>query len=145
MTLIPETQVGELEGHAPRLPGAVNQEDVAPLRFLELPAQGRQTLQVDGDRVEGVAVGEPLEGSEGNPHPPFRELFPDLGELAVGEEPSLAHAGNQVEGIAALGRGDRVGGEDPAGVLGAGEKDLSDGQGLTGILDRPGDGLLDVK
>ena len=63
----------------------------------------------------------------------------------MGQEPSLAHMGDQVEGVDALGRGDRVGSEDPKVVLGAVEKHLGDGQEPTGVLDRAGDGLLDMK
>ena len=47
--------------------------------------------------------------------------------------------------MAAIGRGEGVGGEDPAAVLGTVEDDLRDGQGAVSVLHRAGDGLLDMK
>lgn len=137
--------VGELEDHPSRLPRAVDEEHVSTLLFLELLRQEGETLQVDGHGIDGVAVGEPLEGPEGDLHPPFCEFLLDLRELPVSQEPSLAHMSQEVEGVDALRRSDRVGFEDAARMSRAVERDLREREVTVHIGDGTGDGLEDME
>jgi hypothetical protein len=100
---------------------------------------------VDGYSVDGAAVGEPLDCPGRDWDPALGEFVMDFGELLVAEEPTLAYPSDEVEGVDALRRRDRVRCEDSALVTRALEEDFGDGERLVYVEDRAGDGLLDVE